>query len=315
MDQRRPSFTFPRTTSPRRRFVLGTCGVAAVLLIWFVLTLRVFPVEVLEGENVPTGATITSVNPVTGETVEIPEIRRVERTVTRHEALVNPPALETPANTFRDAWSLLTEREPSLLTHIGRSTLRILLGFVISAIVAVPLGVAMGLFPDLRAAVMPIVSFLRPLPSISWVPLAMIWLGAGEMQKLAIVFMGSFSAALIYTIEATLKVDPNLIKAARNLGATPRQLLWRVLLPAALPNIVSGLKVVMAICWTCVISAEIVGTQEGLGALIWLSKETSNTAAVLVGMVSISAVVLVLDLVISRVERLLMPWAYLSESR
>jgi taurine transport system permease protein len=313
--ERRLSFNFPRTSSPRRRFVLGACGIAAVLLVWFALTLRVIPVTVVEGENVPTGRTTTSINPLTGEAVEIPEIERVERTVTRREALVNPPALETPANTFRDAWLLLTQREPSLLTHIGHSSLRILLGFVLSAIVAVPLGVAMGLFPDLRATVMPIVSFLRPLPSISWVPLAMIWLGAGELQKLAIVFMGSFSAALIYTIEATLKVDPDLIKAARNLGAAPRQLLWRVLLPAALPNIVSGLKVVMAIGWTCVISAEIVGTQEGLGALIWLSKETSNTAAVLVGMVSISSVVLVLDLIISRVERRLMPWAFLGETR
>jgi taurine transport system permease protein len=313
--ERRLSFNFPRTSSPRRRFVLGACGIAAVLLVWFALTLRVIPVTVVEGENVHTGRTTTSINPLTGEAVEIPEIERVERTVTRREALVNPPALETPANTFRDAWLLLTQREPSLLTHIGHSSLRILLGFVLSAIVAVPLGVAMGLFPDLRATVMPIVSFLRPLPSISWVPLAMIWLGAGELQKLAIVFMGSFSAALIYTIEATLKVDPDLIKAARNLGAAPRQLLWRVLLPAALPNIVSGLKVVMAIGWTCVISAEIVGTQEGLGALIWLSKETSNTAAVLVGMVSISSVVLVLDLIISRVERRLMPWAFLGETR
>ena len=88
-----------------------------------------------------------------------------------------------------------------------------------------------------------------------------------------------------------------------------------MLLPAALPNIVSGLKVVLAIGWTCVISAEIVGTQEGLGALIWLSKETSNTAAVLVGMVSISTIVLVLDFVISRLERRLMPWAFVGDDR
>jgi taurine transport system permease protein len=181
--------------------------------------------------------------------------------------------------------------------------------------VAVPLGIAMGLFPQLRAMVTPLISFLRPLPSISWVPLALIWLGAGEMQKLAIVFMGSFSAALIYTIEATVKVSPDLIKAALNLGVDNRQLLWKVLLPAALPNIVSGLKVVMAIGWTCVISAEIVGTQEGLGALIWQSKETSDTAAVLVGMASISGIVLLLDLMTTRVERWLLPWMFLEEQR
>jgi len=306
-------FEFPRSIPPRRRFLLGLVGVLSVLLIWFLITLPYRSVEITVGEDVPTGRLIERVHPVTGERVEIAETKRVEHKETRLEALVNPPALETPANTLRDAWQLLTVREPSLLTHIGRSTLRILLGFAVSIVVAVPLGIMMGLFPNLRATVMPIISFLRPLPSISWVPLALIWLGAGETQKLAIVFMGSFSAALIYTIEATLKVDPNLVKAAQNLGARPAQLLWKVLLPAALPNIVSGMKVVLAIGWTCVISAEIVGTQEGLGALIWLSKETSNTAAVLVGMVSISSIVLVLDLLLSFLERRLMPWAFREE--
>jgi taurine transport system permease protein len=191
--------------------------------------------------------------------------------------------------------------------------MRILAGFLLSAAVAVPLGILMGLSPRLRAALTPIISFLRPLPSISWVPLALIWLGAGELQKLAIIFMGSFSAALVYTLEATLKVEPDLIRAALNLGASRRHLLWRVLLPAALPNILSGLKVVFAIGWTCVISAEIVGTPKGLGALIWMSKETSHTAAVLVGMASISAVVLILDVVLGRIERRLVPWMFAQE--
>ena len=186
-----------------------------------------------------------------------------------------------------------------------------LLGFILSALIAVPLGIAMGLFPRLRAAIGPLVSFLRPLPSISWVPLAMIWLGAGELQKLAIIFVGTFSAAIVYTVEATLRVDPELIRAARNLGANDRRLLRHVLLPAALPNIVSGLKVVLAIGWTCVISAEIVGTTEGLGALIWLAKETSSTSVVLVGMACISVVVLLLDTAWTRLERLLLPHLHL----
>ncbi len=112
-----------------------------------------------------------------------------------------------------------------------------------------------------------------------------------------------------------MRVDPDLIKAARNLGVDRRQLLFRVLLPAALPNIVSGLKVVMAIGWTCVISAEIVGTQEGLGALIWLSKETADTAAVLVGIACISGIVLLLDLATTRVERWLLPHLFLRDGR
>lgn len=307
--------SFPREIPARRRLVSGVCGVLALLLLWWALTLPVLSETRTVREFEPTGEVEVRPHPVTGAEVEVPVVRTVERTEVRSRALVEPPALETPAATARHAWDLLTVGEPPLLVHLARSTTRILLGFALSAVVAVPLGIAMGLFPVLRAAVTPLVSFLRPLPSISWVPLAMIWLGAGEAQKLAIVFMGTFCAALVHTVDATLRVDPDLIKAARNLGADRRALLFRVLLPAALPNIVSGLKVVLAIGWTCVISAEVVGTQEGLGALIWLSKETANTAAVLVGMACISGVVLLLDLLTTLVERRLLPYLFLREER
>ncbi len=306
---------FPPAIPARRRFLLGCAGVLSVLLLWWAVTLPVFRERIVRSELVGTGTFDVLKDPVSGGDVRVERTRRVEREEERPRALVNPPALDTPRNTARDAWRLIVEGRPGLLAHTLWSTGRILAGFLLAAAVAVPLGVAMGLFPSLRALLSPLISFLRPLPSISWVPLAMIWLGADEAQKLAIIFMGCFSAAVVYTVEATLKVDPVLIRAARNLGATPRQLLWRVLLPAALPNVVSGLKVVLAIGWTCVISAEIVGTQKGLGALIWTSKETSNTAAVLVGMATISGVVLLLDVAAERIERALLPWVSAGDGR
>jgi len=307
---------FPPSIPRQKRVLYGLAGILAVLVLWWGLTFAYTTEQTVRRERVPTGEVETGTHPVTGEPIEVPVVRLEEHLVERPRALVNPPALDTPWNTASDAWRLLTTSKPhrpNLLQHLWSSTFRVVIGFFISSLFAVPLGIMMGLFPRLRATISPIVSFLRPLPSISWVPLAMIWLGAGEMQKLAIIFMGTFSAALIYTIEATIKVDPDLIRAARNLGANDRQLLRRVLLPAALPNIVSGLKVVLAIGWTCVISAEIVGTTEGLGALIWLSKETSNTSAVLVGMACISGVVLLLDVMTTRVERLLLPYLFLRE--
>ncbi len=309
--------SFPATLTPQRRLRYGIVGVVALLLVWWALTLPVFEEQVTHMERVATGTFDTGRDPRTGEEVRVERFDVVPRVETVRRALVNPPALATPTDTARRAWGLLTAdrpNQPSLLAHVGRSTTRILLGFALSALIGVPLGVAMGLFPVLRAMLSPIVSFLRPLPSISWVPLTMIWLGADEKQKVAIVFLGTFSAALIYTVEATLRVHPDLIKAARNLGASENQVLWRVLLPAALPNIVSGLKVVMAIGWTCVISAEIVGSQEGLGALIWTSKETADTAAVFVGMASISVIVLLLDALFGLVERQLLPYLFLRET-
>lgn len=306
---------FPPTVPRAVRWRLGLAGVAALLLAWWALTVPFLEETTVRAEVVGTGTFEEVPDPVTGKPVRVERMERRETPETRRRAIVNPPALDTPWNTLVDAGRLLFRKEPSLLAHAAWSTLRILLGFLLASVVAVPMGIAMGLYPRFRAAASPLLSFLRPLPSISWVPLALIWLGAGETQKLAIIFMGCFSAAVIYTLEATLKVDPVLIRAARNLGARESQLLWRVLLPAALPHIVSGLKVVMAIGWTCVISAEIVGTQKGLGALIWTSKETSYTAAVLVGMATISTVVLGLDALFTVLERRLLPWVFAEERR
>lgn len=277
---------YPATISSRQRFLWGALGLGLVLLVWWAVTWPVFSETVTRrvAETQPDG-----------------RVTYRDVTETKPRALVNPPALETPWRTFQRAG------EVGLLDHIGASAWRILLGFLLSVVIAVPLGVAMGLYPRMRATLNPIISLLRPLPSISWVPLAVIWFGVDETQKIAIIFMGSFAAALIYTIEATLRVPPDLVRAALNLGLRRRQLLTRVLLPAALPSILSGLKVVLAICWTCVISAEIVGTKLGLGSLIWNAKEINDTAAVLVGMVCISGVVLILDLGFSLGERTLMP--------
>lgn len=308
---------FPPRIPRRRRLVLGAAGVAGVLVVWWLITYPFFEVATERRVANPTGRMETQTDPVTGEPVRVPVVEYTIERATEPRALVNPPALESPGATWRRAVSLQTDAGagPTLGAHIWKSTFRVLVGFLISALVAVPLGIAMGLFPRLHAFIRPGISFLRPLPSISWVPLTIIWLGAGEAQKLAIIFVGSFSAALIYTIEATQKVDPDLIRAARNLGVAERRLLSKVLFPAALPNILSGLKVVMAIAWTCVISAEIVGSRDGLGQLIWSSKEINDTAAVLVGMVCISAIVLVLDWLFERVEQRLVPWAFLGAER
>jgi taurine transport system permease protein len=136
----------------------------------------------------------------------------------------------------------------------------------------------------------------------------MLWLGIDEQQKYAIVFMGCFASILVYTTDATMRVDPILTRAARNLGASRSQVLRHVVLPGAMPTILSGLKVVLAIAWTCVISAEMVGANSGLGFRIWTAKEWSDTGQVLVGMLSISITVLVLDILFRGVEKLLMPW-------
>jgi taurine transport system permease protein len=188
------------------------------------------------------------------------------------------------------------------------SSRRVFLGFALAAVVAVPLGVVMGVWWPATAVMDPFVSLLRPLPSITWIPLSILWLGIGESQKTAIVFMGSWIYILLYTLESTKRVDPLLIRAARNLGASDIAIMREVILPGALPGILSGLKVTLAISWSCVISAEMVAAQTGLGAIIWYGKDWGNLALVLVGMVGISITVLLADVIAERIERLLLPW-------
>jgi len=222
--------------------------------------------------------------------------------------LIDAFFLPAPSQVLARMHSLATGPEAVLWQDIRVSAVRVLAGFALSAIVGVPFGLLMGVSPVVRAALNPIISIIRPLPALSWIPLSMLWLGIDEQQKYAIVFMGSFASVLVYTTDATMRVDQTLILAARNLGASQLQVLRFVVLPGALPNILSGLKVVLAIAWTCVISAEMVGANSGLGFRIWTAKEWSDTGQVLVGMLSISITVLLLDIGFRGLERLLVPW-------
>lgn len=195
-----------------------------------------------------------------------------------------------------------------LAVDIWVSSRRVFLGFALAAAIAVPLGVIMAVWAPAKAVLDPFVSLLRPLPSITWIPLTMLWLGIGESQKIAIVFAGSWIYVLLYTYESTKRVDPLLIRAARNLGANDLDVMRDVILPGALPGIISGLKVTLAISWSCVLTAEMVAAQNGLGALIWQAKDWGNLALVLVGMICISITVLLADRLANMIERLLLPW-------
>jgi len=202
----------------------------------------------------------------------------------------------------------ITLEQGELLTDVLVSSRRVFLGFALAAAIAVPLGVVMGVWRPAKAIMDPFVSLLRPLPSITWIPLSILWLGIGEMQKVAIVFMGSWIYILLYTLESTRRVDPLLLRAARNLGASDVAVMREVILPGALPGIISGLKVTLAISWSCVLTAEMIAAQNGLGALIWQAKDWGNLPLVLVGMLCISLTVLVADWLALRLEWLLLPW-------
>lgn len=196
----------------------------------------------------------------------------------------------------------------SLIEHTLASTRRVMVGFMFSSLVAIPVGIFLGSSRFFMAVADPFISLLRPLPSMSWIPLSLLWLGISETQKYSIVFMGSFAPSLLYIIEATKSIDPLLIRAARNLGASKLDVMREVTLPGAMPQIIAGLKVMLGIAWTCIISAELVAAREGLGFMIMNGKEYFQTDTVLLGMAIISLVVMVIDQTFKKVERRLLPW-------
>lgn len=196
----------------------------------------------------------------------------------------------------------------TLLGHVLASARRVMAGFLAATAVAIPLGIFLGTSRYARAAFDPILSFLRPLPSMSWIPLSLLWFGITETQKYSIVFMGTFAPALVYVIDATRNVDPLLVRAAQNLGASRWQVMREVILPGSLPQILSGLKVILGLAWTCVISAELVAAREGLGFLIMNGKEFFQTEVVVLGMVLISVTVLLTDFVFRLIENRVLRW-------
>lgn len=220
--------------------------------------------------------------------------------------LVDPVFLPPPSQVLHRA--VVMWQQHTLLMNIVASARRVMVGFLAAALASIPLGIMLGTSRVARAIFDPILSFLRPLPSMSWIPLTLLWFGITETQKYSIVFMGAFAPALMYVIEATRDVDPILIRAARNLGANRWQVMREVIFPGCLPQILSGMKVILGLSWTCVISAELVAAREGLGFMIMNGKEFFQTDTVVLGMVLISFTVLVTDIVFRWIQRGVLAW-------
>lgn len=220
--------------------------------------------------------------------------------------LVDPIFLPPPSAALGKAAAMLGDG--TFWPHILASARRVMIGFLAATAVAIPLGIFLGTSSFARAVFDPVLSFLRPLPSMSWIPLSLLWFGITETQKYSIVFMGCFAPAMVYVIEATRNVDPLLVRAAQNLGANRWQVMKEVILPGSLSQILSGFKVILGLAWTCVIAAELVAAREGLGFLIMNGKEFFQTEVVVLGMVLISTTVLITDFVFRHIENWVLRW-------
>lgn len=217
-------------------------------------------------------------------------------------ALLLPP----PSQIFTAFVDLL--RSGDLLRHLGVSLWRVMAGFALAGLAGVVLGVAIGLFPKLDRATDLLVQVLKPVPPIAWIPLTILWFGIGEESKIFIIFLGAFFPVLINTIDGIRQTDVRFVELARILETTRRRFIMRVVLPGALPSIMTGLRVGLMVAWMCVVAAELIAASSGIGFLIMDARQTMQTDQVFVGMMTIGAIGKVLDVALKKAENRLIRW-------
>lgn len=195
-----------------------------------------------------------------------------------------------------------------LLKQLGISLSRIGVGYVIGAVPAILLGLAMGLSPVIRAVIQPVVSAIYPVPKLAILPLFILLLGLGEASKIAVIAVGVFFQVLINTVAGVLNIDKIYIDVARNLGAG-RLIFYRtVALPGALPVIFAGLQVAMGTAFLLIVAAEFVGANAGVGYLIWNSWQVFRLDIMYSGLILIALSGLTAAALLRWVERRLVPW-------
>jgi taurine transport system permease protein len=192
--------------------------------------------------------------------------------------------------------------------HLGLSLWRVVIGFLIGALVGIPLGYAMGLSNWFRGWFDPIVEFMRPVPPLALIPLVIIWAGIGEEGKVVLLFLAALWIMAIAARSGVSGVRITKIHAAYSLGASKLQILLHVIIPNSLPEIFTGARVAMGVCWGTVVAAELVAAEKGLGKMIVAASKFQNTDVVIMGIVLIGLIGFAIDVGIRVLEKYLVPW-------
>lgn len=196
----------------------------------------------------------------------------------------------------------------SLWANIWCSTWRVFVGWAVSAVVALPVGMCMACSKTFSAIIQPVIEFARYLPVAALVPLTLLYLGIGEGQKYTIIFLGTFFQLVLMVADSVSSTDKNLINAARTLGATPLQRYRLVIFPASLPGILDAFRVTMGWAWTYLVVAEMVAASSGLGYVILKSQRFLATDKIFAGLILIGLIGLITDLIFKLLSRIIVPW-------
>jgi ABC-type nitrate/sulfonate/bicarbonate transport system permease component len=182
-----------------------------------------------------------------------------------------------------------------LWDQISVSLWRVLIGFGLAVIIAVPLGIGMALSPTVNNMADPFVRILSPIPGVAWVPLAILWFGLGDKAAIFIITIGSIFPVLLNTVQGIHDVDPRLVDAARMMGASHWQVIRRVMFPSLIPYLVTGLRTGLGFAWRVVIAAEMVGVPKGIGYMLTVGRSTGRTEITIVTMICLGIMMLLVE--------------------
>ncbi len=224
--------------------------------------------------------------------------------------LIEPLFLPPPSAVLQKGWLLATTgyMESTLWQHLGASLGRIGGGLLIAVLTAIPVGIAIGRNRVAQGILDPLIEFYRPIPPLAYLPLIVIWCGIGELSKVLLIYLAIFAPIAIATATGVRTVDPAKLRAAQSLGATRSQLIRHVILPSALPDILTGVRIGLGVGWSTLVAAELIAATSGLGFMVQSAAQFLVTDVVILGILVIAIIAFALEMSLRALQRRLVPW-------
>lgn len=224
---------------------------------------------------------------------------------------VSPLFLPAPGQVLNKLLTIASPQgfmDATLWQHLAASLGRIVVALLAATIIGIPVGIAMGLSPTVRGILDPLIELYRPVPPLAYLPLMVIWFGIGETSKILLIYLAIFAPVAMSALAGVKSAQQVRIRAAQSLGANRAQVLWLVILPGALPEILTGLRIGLGVGWSTLVAAELIAATRGLGFMVQSAGEFLATDVVLAGIAVIAIIAFSLELGLRALQRRLTPW-------
>jgi len=225
-------------------------------------------------------------------------------------SFVDPLYLPSPLVVVQKFFDLVINgyADATLWQHFSASISRIFIAVIVASIIAIPVGLAIGINPVARAIFDPLIEFYRPVPPLAYLPLIVIWFGIGEFSKILLIYLAVFAPIVVATAAGARHVDPIRIRVAQSLGATRWQIIRHIVLPSALPDMLIGIRIGLGAGWSTLVAAELVAATEGIGFMIQSASQFLVTDIVIAGILVIALVAYIIEIGLRILQQKLAPW-------